>query len=156
MKLSNIQIVILRLAVGALFLHLGWGKYQSGWLHEPNQLAGTLANYQQHAAGWQAQYLNYVAIPYSFIWVKCIAVGEFLLGASLLLGLLVRLSTLLGMFMLLDLYAANGNLFSWDFFGSSSSALLFFCVLVLFLARAGRWAGLDALLAKSNAKGLMW
>jgi len=33
MKLSNIQILILRLVVGGLFLSIGIHKIDEGWLH---------------------------------------------------------------------------------------------------------------------------
>ncbi len=156
MKGSNIQMLLLRLVTGALFLYFGWGKYQDGWFQNTAPLAGSLAGYQQHAAGWHARYLSYVAVPYAGLWSKLIVAGELGIGCSLLLGLLVRLSTFLGMVMLLNIYAANGNLFSWAFFGSPSSALLFCALVILLLARAGRWGGAYALLAKSNARGLLW
>jgi H+/gluconate symporter-like permease len=58
--------------------------------------------------------------------------------------------------MVLNFHAANGNLFSLNFFGSPWAALLVAGLLVLFLARAGRWAGIDALLATWNAKSMFW
>ena len=83
-------------------------------------------------------------------------VGELALGISLLLGLLIRLSTAMGIFMVLNLHAANGSLYSLHFFGNPWAALLLAGLLVTFLARAGRWVGVDALLAKSNSKGMLW
>ena len=156
MKISNIQILILRLAIAGLFLQIGIEKYHEGWLTSSEHLAGSLTKYQENAAGAQRTYLDLVAVPYAGAWSRAIIVGECLLGASLLLGLLVRLSTFLGIIMVLNFHAANGNLFSLNFFGSPWAALLVAGLLVLFLSRAGRWAGIDALLATWNAKSMFW
>lgn len=156
MKISNIQILLLRLAVGGLFFSLGLSKYHEGWLTNPEPLRESLMNYHQHAAGPQLTYLNYVAIPYAALWAKLMTIGELGVAVSLLLGLLVRLSSFAAIFMVLNFHAATGNLFSLNFFGSPWAAVLVAGLLLLMLARAGRWAGIDALLAKSNSKGLLW
>ena len=156
MKLSNIQVLILRLAIAGLFLSLGIDKYHEGWLTNSEHLRESLNNYHNNASNAQLAYLNYVAIPYAGVWSKLIVAGELLLGVSLLLGLLVRCSTALGILMVLNFHAANGNLFLMSFFSSPWAALLLAGLLVVLLSRAGRWAGIDALLAKSNAKGILW
>jgi len=156
MKVANIQILLVRLAVAGLFLTFGWEKIHEGWLTHPQYLIDSLTEFRSHALGYQATFLDGVAIPYAAIWSKLIVVGEAAIGISLLIGLLVRLSSLTAIVMLLNIYLANGSIFSLKFFGSASSALLLACFLAMFLARAGRWAGLDALLAKSNSKGLLW
>src|ERR1043165_1228550 len=118
MKLSNIQILILRLALAGLFLSLGLEKYHEGWLQNPEHLAGSLNNYKQHASGAQLFYIEHVAIPYSGLWSKLITVGELAVGVSMLLGLLVRLSAAAAILMVINLHAATGNLFTLNFFGS--------------------------------------
>ena len=156
MKLSNVQILILRLAIAGLFLSIGTDKYQEGWLTNSEHLAESLNNYHQRASGVQLIYLEHVAIPYVGLWSKLMAIGEFAVGVSLLLGLLVRFSSAVAIFMVLNFHAANGNLFTLNFFSSPWAAVLIACFLALFLASAGRWVGIDALLAKSNAKGILW
>jgi len=61
------------------------------------------------------------------------AIGETAIGASLLIGLFVRLSSLVGVFMVLNFYAANGSLYSLSFFGGPWSALLSAGLLILSL-----------------------
>ena len=156
MRLSGVQIFILRVAIGALFLSLGYGKIHDGWLNSPEELNQSLNNFHQHASGPQLAYLDKVAIPYTGVWTRVMALGEAALGVSLLIGLMSRLSSLLGIFMVLNFHAATGNLFSLNFFGSPWAALLISGLLVVFLARGGRWGGLDALLAGSSSKSLMW
>ena len=156
MKLHNFQLLILRLALGGLFLSIGLEKIHEGWLVNPEQLLQSLNNYHLRATGPQLTYLTTVALPYAGLWTKLIAIGETAIGASLLIGLLARSSSFMAIFMVLNFHAANGNLFSLNFFGSPWGALPIAGLLAVFLARAGRWAGVDALLAKSNAKGVLW
>ena len=156
MKLSTIQILLLRLALGGLFLHLGMGKINEGWLVNPQHLQESLNSLHQKAAGPQLMYLDNVAIPYAGIWSKLIATGETAVGISLLIGFLVRFSSAVALFMVINFHTATGNLFSLNFFGSPYAALLVAALLVAFLSRAGRWAGIDALLTKVNPKGMLW
>ena len=156
MRFSNIQILIIRLALAGLFLSLGVDKIHEGWLTNPEHLLGSLNNFHQRASGTHLYYLDTVAIPYADLWSKLIAIGETSLGVSLLLGLFARLSSLVGIFMVLNLHAATGNLYSLNFFGSPWAALLIASLLVTFLSRAGQWAGVDAMLAKSKPGGKLW
>lgn len=156
MKLSTAQIFLIRLAIGALFLHLGLEKYHEGWLWNSQPLADSLQRYLEHAGGMELRYLTTVAIPYVGLWAKLMTVGEFAIGASFLLGLLTRTSAGVALFMILNFHAANGLLFGWGFFGSPYAALLFAGLLACFLARAGRWGGIDAWLARSNSKSWWW
>ena len=156
MNLSNTHILLLRLVIAGLFLNTGIDKYNEGWLSESSHLAESLNSYHERASGMQLTYLDNVAIPHAGLWSRAICIGEIALGTSLLLGLLVRLSTALGIFMVINLHAATGNLYSLNFFASPYAALLTTGLLVLLLARAGRWAGIDALLATANPKALFW
>jgi thiosulfate dehydrogenase (quinone) large subunit len=156
MKPANFQILILRLIIGTLFLFEGYAKYNEGWLNSAAPLEQRLASMQHSSGPQQYYYLTHVAVPYAGVWSRAMLLGEAALGISLVLGCCVRLSTLGGMFMLLNFNAATGTLFSTAFFSNAWAALLFAGILVLFLARAGRWAGIDQLLAKSNPKGILW
>jgi uncharacterized membrane protein YphA (DoxX/SURF4 family) len=150
MKLQKIQILLIRLALAGLFLNLGIGKINQGWLHNASPLTEELQNIQTHATGYHLSYLTNVAIPYASVWSKLIALGELSVGISLLLGLLVRLSSVIGIFMVLNLHAGTGNLYSLNFFGSPSAALLIAALIAVLLAGAGRWLGIDQMLAKSH------
>jgi uncharacterized membrane protein YphA (DoxX/SURF4 family) len=156
MRPSNIQILILRLAIAGLFLHLGIDKYREGWLASPEHLASSLNNYHQRASGMQLIYLDNVALPYVNLWSRLIMLGEFAVGVSLALGLLVRFSSAIAIFMVASFHAANGNLYTLSLFGSPWAALLIAGLVVTFLSCAGRWAGIDAMLAKLNAKAILW
>ncbi len=156
MKLSNVQILILRLAVAGLFLYTGYMKIKAGWLVSPDNLLGSLNSYKDHAAGIQLMYIERVAIPFAGLWTKLITIGEAAVGISMLLGLLVRFSSLVGIFMLLNFHLVNGNLLSLDFFSTPWASLLIASLAVLFLSCGGRWAGVDALASKSRPKSILW
>ena len=156
MTVSNIQILLLRLTLGGLFLHLGIGKMSTGWLLAADNLLNSLNNLHQTASGLQLTYIDSVAIPHAPLWSTLIALGETAVGVSLLLGLLVRFSSLVGIFMLLNFHSVTGSLYSLNFFGSSSAALIIVSFLVLFLARGGRYVGLDVMLAKVKPRSLLW
>ncbi|MFI5252402.1 MAG: DoxX family protein [Bacteroidota bacterium] len=156
MKLQNIQILLIRLALGGLFLHLGVGKINDGWIQNSAPLMESLKNFQTHATGYHLVYLTKIAIPYAPLWSKLMAVGEAAVGISLLIGLLVRFSSAIGIFMILNFHAATGLLYTLNFFGSASAAILAAGFTATMLAGAGRWIGVDQILAKSKPKGIFW
>ena len=112
----------------------------------------SLFNYHQRAGLTQLVYLDKVAIPYAFLWAKLIAIGELAVGMSLILGLLTQVTCIVGIFMVLNFHAANGNLYSLNFFGSPWAALIIVCFIVLFMAKSGKYVGLDAKLGKKSPK----
>ncbi|MBI3194115.1 MAG: DoxX family membrane protein [Ignavibacteriae bacterium] len=156
MKSFDVQILLLRLTLGALFLSIGIDKINSGWLSNSEDLVSSLTKYKETATGFQSYYLDVVALPFPDVWSKLIALGEAAIGASLLLGLLARFSSLVGIFLVLNLHAANGNLYSLSFFQSPWAALVIICFLMLFLSRSGRIFGLDYYLSKSSSKSFFW
>jgi uncharacterized membrane protein YphA (DoxX/SURF4 family) len=156
MKLHAFQVLVLRLALALLFLHAGYDKWSSGWMQSAQPLQDDLASYHAHASGIQLRYLDAVAIPYAPLWSRLMTLGELAVGASLLLGLLARLGSFAGIFMVVNFHAANGNLFSASMIGSPWAALLLAGLLVTMLAGAGRWLGIDAALAKHSPGSFVW
>ncbi len=156
MKYTDIQIFLLRIALGALLFSIGINKINSGWLTSNQELVTSLNDYAEKATGFQQQYLQTVAMPYVSIWAKMIAIGETAIGASLLIGLLARFSSLMGIIMVFNLHAANGNLYTLKFFQTPWGAVVIACFLILFLSRSGRWFGFDYYLMKSNSKNFFW
>ncbi len=156
MSLSPMPILILRLAVAILFIHLGYTKINGGWLSSNDNLKNSFTHFEQNAPPATKWYLEHVAKPGVDLWSKLIPLGETALGISLLLGLLVRLSTFIGTLMVLNFHLTNGSLFSLSFFGSPWSILLLPCLIVLFLTRAGREYGLDALLARKKSRSVLY
>jgi H+/gluconate symporter-like permease len=95
-------------------------------------------------------------LPGVGLWAKLIPFGEAALGISLLLGLLVRLSTFIGILTVLNFHLTNGTLLSIGFLGNPWAILVIALLLVLFMVRAGRSFGMDALLAKGKPKSILY
>lgn len=87
-SMRNWGLLLLRIAVGVVFIYHGWGK-----LHGIEQTAGFFGNIGIPAAGFMA-------------WV--VALVEFLGGIAVLLGLFTRLAAkLLAIVMLVALFTAH-------------------------------------------------
>jgi uncharacterized membrane protein YphA (DoxX/SURF4 family) len=156
MKLTPAPILILRLAVAIFFLYLGYTKMSSGWLTSSDRLEKSLLSFEHNAPPATRWYIEHVGLPGVSLWAKLIPFGETALGISLLFGLLVRLSTFIGILTVLNFHLTNGTLLTVGFLGNPWAILVIAPLLVLFLVRAGRSFGMDALLAKGKSKSLLY
>ena len=140
-------LVLVRLVTGWIFIQYGW----FGKLHDPkfvNGMAETLRKMATESSfSFYRPFLEQVAIPHASSFALLVAWGETLLGVSLLLGALTNLASLLGIFMLANLYLASG---SWE-------ALLFasLCLVFMRFSAGSRW-GLDAALARLLPERLVY
>jgi uncharacterized membrane protein YphA (DoxX/SURF4 family) len=156
MKLTPAPILLLRLAVAIFFLYLGYTKMSNGWLTSTDRLEKSLLSFGHNAPPASRWYIEHVGLPGVGRWAKLIPFGEAALGISLLLGLLVRLSTFIGILTVLNFHLTNGTLLSAGFLSNPWAILVIASLLVLFLVRAGRSLGMDALLAKSKPKSILY
>ncbi len=107
-KLSVLWLAV-RLYVGWQWLHAGWEKLHSPlWVGEKAGVA--LAGFMKGALektggphpdvqGWYADFLQNVVIPHAAGWSKAIAVGEFVVGILLIVGLFAGIAAFAGLFM---------------------------------------------------------
>lgn len=139
-------IVILRLYVGYYLLKQGILKYHRGfpqtdWI---NRQLGDLNKVEIYA--WYKSFLINVVVPHRELFGYLVMSGEILIGICLVLGLLTRLSSIVGVFQLLNYYFGIGMAKGG---ASLAQQLTFIAVLVvLALSNAGRTLGLDGLLFK--------
>src|SRR5512144_3138612 len=104
-------IALVRLATGWAFVQYGWFDKLHGDTFIPG-LAETLHKMAQNSAvSFYRPFLEQFAIPHAHAFALLVAWGETLLGFSLLLGALVNLASLLGIFLMVNLYLASG---SWE------------------------------------------
>jgi uncharacterized membrane protein YphA (DoxX/SURF4 family) len=142
--------------VALFFLYLGYTKIETGWLTSSERLQKSLLSLEQTAPPSSKWYIEHVGKPGVDLWSKLIPLGEMALGISLFLGLLVRLSTFIGMLAVLNFHFTSGALFSVSILGNPYAILVIVPLLVLFLARAGRAFGMDTLLAKRKSKSMLY
>jgi thiosulfate dehydrogenase [quinone] large subunit len=138
---------IIRLYVGYQWLVAGWGKLTNPAGVWVGAKAGTaVAGFIQGAlsktggdhpdvSGWYAAFLREVALPNAALFSYVVTLGEILVGAALVLGLLAGLAAFFGGFMNAS-YLLAGTV--------STNPLLFILATWLVLAwRVAGWWGLD-------------
>jgi uncharacterized membrane protein YphA (DoxX/SURF4 family) len=135
-------IVILRVYVGYYLLQQGTLKYlrgfpQSDWI---SRQIGDLNQVEIYA--WYKSFLIDVVVPHRELFGHLVALGE------ILIGLLTRLSSIVGVFMLLNYYFGIGMAKGG---ASLAQQQTFIVALVVFiLSNPGRTVGLDGLLFKRH------
>jgi uncharacterized membrane protein YphA (DoxX/SURF4 family) len=138
-RVPLVLLVPLRLLVGAMLFVSGYQKFKGGWLHG-SPLLGIID-------GWLQGHKTYAffvpmveaARSHPKIFGTLVTMGELVIGASMVLGLLTRLSAFLGTIMLLSFAFAAGQGLS-----PPGNALLMAAICFTFmLAPPGRVAGLD-------------
>ena len=128
----------LRLLVGALFLLGGLEKIsdaENGTIFVAEFLSGHLGD----APYPYDLFMQYLALPNVAVFFWLVALGESLLGLSLLLGAKIRLSGIAGIAMICNFMLAKGFAFPQI----AMDAILVLLLVFLILARAGRTWGLD-------------
>src|SRR5262245_25432505 len=101
-------IVILRLYIGYYLLQQGILKYLRGFAHSDwiNRQIGDLDKVEIFS--WYKSFLINVVVPHRELFGYLVTSGEILIGLCLVLGLFTRLSSIVGIFMLLNYYFGPG------------------------------------------------
>ena len=139
-------IVILRLYIGYYLLQQGILKYlrgfpQSDWI---SRQIGDLDKVEIYA--WYKSFLINVVVPHRELFGNLVMTGEILIGLCLVLGVLTRLSSIVGIFMLLNYFFGPGMARGGASLAQQQTFIV--ALVVLILSNAGRCLGLDALLFK--------
>jgi uncharacterized membrane protein YphA (DoxX/SURF4 family) len=138
-------LAIPRIVVGFFFLQFGWAKFNPRFL-SGQQLASQLARAASDPLPFHRDFILHTVVPHAHFFAVLIAFGEVAIALSLLLGCLVRLSSLFAAFHNLNIYFALGIPAG----GAQLGLNRIFIVLELMFvfASAGRAFGLDGLLKK--------
>ncbi len=140
---SVAALVPLRLFVGWIFLIAGIGKITGGWMTSNSHLLDILSGWLHDGRPYRfyAPFLRDVVIPKIHTFSILIPIGELCVGATLLLGLLTRVSALAGMTMAMAYLLGRG-----DGLGNNNTAPIIIMCLTLMLTQPGRVLGIDAAL----------
>jgi thiosulfate dehydrogenase [quinone] large subunit len=132
----------LRILCGLILVIEGWGKLQGGWLHG-TALLNTLGGWLDAGKPYHF-FIPMVesARAHPKIFGALITTGELVIGLSMLLGLLTRVSAFLGAVMLFSIAFGAGQGLA-----PPGNAVLMGALFVLFIfAPPGRVLGLDTAL----------
>jgi uncharacterized membrane protein YphA (DoxX/SURF4 family) len=156
-------LALLRVVVGAWFVKAVWTKLTVAFAwgvvpyvtvsprfigFQPKRVAEFAAG---NPIGWYKDFLEQTVLPHAALFATLQTWAEVAVGIGLVLGLVTRLTALVGLYL-----AANFGLASqWMSFGQQGFHLLLVTSMVIFIgAGAGRAWGLDAVLLRRGASGV--
>jgi len=147
-------IALLRLVAGVWSVKAVWTKLAAGFLWgavpyptvAPRFLTFHPKRVAEFAAGnpgpWYKDFLEQSVLPHATLFATLQVWGEVAVGLGLILGLLTRLTSLVGLFLALNYGLAT----QWMSFGQQGFHVLLVTSMLIFLgAGAGRAWGLDGL-----------
>jgi uncharacterized membrane protein YphA (DoxX/SURF4 family) len=149
MVLSSGQaLALVRIAFGGYFLTQGLNKMQGNWLVSADPLLrGVIgpALERNTAEGFYRPFLENVVQPNALLFSQLVASAEVAVGLSLILGLLLRVSCIVAVFLNLNYMLMKGLANSTG----SNDRQFVVCEIVLLLGAAGLVWGLDGYLARA-------
>ena len=136
-------LAVLRVYVGYYMLTQGVRKFQrdfpkGDWIGRQIGDIPTLDLYP-----WYKAFLQNYVMPHSELFGYLVTIGEIAVGACLLLGLLTRLSALVGLFMLINYYLGPGMARGGAVIAQQQTFII--ALAIFALANPGRTLGLDGL-----------
>src|SRR5215470_13657655 len=153
-------VALLRVVVGGWFVKAVWTKVgvAAGAVPYPIVSPRFVAFHPKRVAefaagnpiGWYKDFLEQTVLPHAGLFATLQVWGEVAVGIGLTLGLLTRLSALVGLYLAVNFGLAS----QWMSFGQQGFHLLLVTSMIIFIgAGAGRAWGLDALLFRRAGPG---
>ena len=139
-------LALLRILVGVLFLLVAWPKVSGRFLAGRALQQQLLNGIQKDPLAWHRAFIGGFVVPHAHWFSYLSAFGEISIGISLLVGCLVRISSLFGAFYNFNIlfsvaYAAGGGTVNYN-------RVLILMHLIFVSSSAGRALGMDALLKR--------
>ncbi len=139
-------LALVRILVGVLFLLVAWPKVSGRFLTGrvlPQQL---LNGMEKDPLAWHRAFIAGFVVPHAHLFSYLSAFGEIAIGISLLLGCLVRISSLFGALYNFNIlfsvaYAAGGGTVNYN-------RVLILLHLIFVSSSAGRALGIDGFLKR--------
>lgn len=134
-------LAILRIYIGAYFLHSSLDKFTASYISEFSRLIGRWAH--DSSFEWYKALLDQYVLPHAKFFAYFTAIGEFCIGIALILGFLSGLAAIFGVGVYANYYlgTSTGDAL-WNY------ATIILCLAVIFFTGAGRTLGLDKYLSK--------
>lgn len=140
--LARAALALLRIYLGAVFLLAGWPKVRG-------EFAVTLEN----GHPFYRQFVQQVVLPNASLFAALLSWGELLVGVTLILGLVTRLSAAAALVLSVHYMLARGE---WFWTPSSNHAAFAFISVALLIGAAGRTLGVDRFLAQRWPRSPFW
>ncbi len=156
-KLSDWGIAIIRVLAGYMFVVAGWRKVSMGSDWVPRMQGFVNRHIEgENVYGFFLPFLEGVVLKVPAMFAYMVAYGELLLGLALILGVLTRLTALLGMFMVASFLFTKGH--SLTLLSASNYDTLWILLFGLLLfTGAGRVLGGDRFLrARFGPRRWLW
>jgi thiosulfate dehydrogenase (quinone) large subunit len=149
--LARGALVLLRVYLGVVFLVAGLPKLQQDFT--PSLTGFVQRVGLQKAPQFYQQFLEQVVLPNAPVFAALVTWAEFLVGVTLILGLVTRFSAAVALVLALNYMLAKG---AWFWTPSSNDAAVVAIALALLIGAAGRTLGLDAFLARRWPRSALW
>jgi thiosulfate dehydrogenase (quinone) large subunit len=139
-------IALVRILVGVLFLLVAWPKITGRFLNGQTLPQQLLNGIQKDPLAWHRTFIQSFVIPHGHLFSYLSAFGEIAIGISLVVGCLVRISSLFGALYNFNIlfsvaYAAGGGTVNYN-------RVLVLLHLIFVSSSAGRALGIDGLLKR--------
>ena len=134
-----------RIYVGAVWLTYGTSKFEPDWAR--TEFLSAIKDCIAGTSGPIHLLLVNIVVQNQALFAQAIAVGETLVGVSLILGLFTKAGALGGMFLSLNYYFATGK-YAHRFGLESLELLLFVVCLLLLVLPSARLLSVDSAISK--------
>jgi thiosulfate dehydrogenase [quinone] large subunit len=149
--LARVALTLLRVYLGVVFLIAAIPKLREDFTPGLTAFVGQRA--MEHSHLFYREFLQEVVLPNAQLFATLVTWGELLVGVSLILGLMTRLSATVALLLTLNYMLAKG---AWPWTPSSNDAAFAAISLALLIGAAGRTFGLDSILAKRWPRSALW
>lgn len=149
--LARTALVVLRIYLGVVFLVAALPKFQQDFTQGLLGFLDQVALQRGHP--FYQEFLQRIVIPHASLFAILVSWGELLVGLSLILGLLTRVSAAVAFLLAVNYMFAKGQ---WFWSPSSNDAAFALISVALLLGAAGRTFGLDSLLARRRPRSPFW
>jgi len=99
---------LIRIAFGLYFVVSAFRKTATGWLTTPDPLSSFVVRSLEGATPSYSDFLATTVLPNADRFAQLVVLGEWVTGISLLAGLLTRMGSLVGMWLMLNYMLAKG------------------------------------------------
>jgi uncharacterized membrane protein YphA (DoxX/SURF4 family) len=144
-------IAMLRIYIGYYFLQQGSRKFlrdfpKGDWVGRQIGDVATLDLFP-----WYKHFLLGYVVPHHELFGYLVTIGEIVVGACLLLGLLTRLGAAVGLFLIVNYFLAIGSVRGGATLAQQQTFIV--ALIIIILSNPGRTLGLDGLLMGKGGGG---